>query len=200
MTMDIADWRSDLEAATVDMLSRAFVNNPIHIAAFGAESVLACNRTFFRAGLSLFRGRRIVAIDGTKVVGFAHWVESPACQFSMGQRLGLIPTMLTGFGLQSTLRVGSWLSAWAKHDGAGRHRHFGPVGVDPDARGKGIGRRLMNVFCAELDGQSAVGFLETDKPENVTFYRKFGFEVSREVDVIGTTTYFMTRQAARGTT
>jgi GNAT superfamily N-acetyltransferase len=190
----VVDWQPELTDATVDVLSRAFAGNPIHLAAFGAASVVERNRVFFRAGLSLFRGRRLVAMEGSKVVGFVHWVESPACQFSLSQRVSLVPAMLRGFGLKSTLRASAWLSAWAQNDDRGRHLHFGPIGVDPEMQGKGVGRLLMNAYCSALDSTRAAGFLETDKAENVAYYRKFGFEVVREAQVIGTTTFFMARR------
>ncbi len=137
----------------------------------------------------------MMVIDGDKVIGFMHWVESPGCRYSAGKRLSLVPTMLRGFGLASTLRVGPWLSAWAKHDDAGHHVHFGPIGVDPRFRGKGIGGRMMKYFCSVLDATSAVGFLETDKVENVGFYKKFGFDVVSEAQVIGTVTSLHRRAA-----
>src|SRR5258705_7450513 len=99
----------------------------------------------------------MMVVDGDKVIGFMHWVESPGCRYSAGKRISLVPTMLGGFGLKSTLRVGSWLSAWAKNDDAGRHVHFGPIGVDPRFSGKGIGGRMMKHFCSALDATSAVG-------------------------------------------
>ena len=191
--MDVVDWRPELMNATIDVLSRAFAKNPTHLAAFGADSVVERNRVFFRVGLSLFRGRRLVAMEGAKVVGFMHWVESPGCQISLGQKVSSAPSMLRGFGFRSTLRVSSWLAAWARNDAAGPHWHFGPIGVDPEAQGKGVGRLMMSTYCSALDAQSMSGFLETDKTENVAFYRRFGFEVVREVEVIGTTTFFMAR-------
>jgi hypothetical protein len=51
----------------------------------------------------------------------------------------------------------------------------------------------MSTYCSALDGQLMSGFLETDKAENVAFHRRFGFEVVREVEVIGITTFFMAR-------
>jgi len=189
----LVEWHPDLESATIDLLARAFSTNPIHIAAFGVESVVACNRDFFRAGLSLFRGRRLVAMDGPRVIGFAHWAESPHCRIPAGQRLRLVPVMLRSFGLRPTLRVGAWLSAWGKNDPPGAHWHFGPIGVAPEAQRKGVGRRLMDAYCGTLDERGSVGFLETDKPENVSFYRKWGFAVTTQATVIGATTYFMTR-------
>jgi GNAT superfamily N-acetyltransferase/quercetin dioxygenase-like cupin family protein len=192
----VVEWQPELMDETVDVLSRAFAKNPIHLAAFGADRVVERNRTFFRVGLPLLRGRRLVALHGSKVVGFVHWVESPGCQYSTGQRVRLVPAMLRGFGLRSTRHVGSWLSAWAKHDERAPHWHFGPIGVDPDVQGQGVGRVLMEHYCSALDHTSVTGYLETDEPNNVAFYRRFGFEVVSEAQIIGTTTFFMVRTAA----
>jgi ribosomal protein S18 acetylase RimI-like enzyme len=192
----LIDWRPDMEAATVDLLARAFARNPLHIAAFGSRDVIDKNRAFFRVGLPLFHGRRLAAVDKSRVVGFMHWVESPACQLPPNQRLGLLPVMVRELGFRSTWRLIAWLSAWAKRDSDERHWHFGPIGVDPDLQGRGIGRSMMDAYCTALDAKHAMGFLETDKPENVSFYRKCGFEVVQEISVIGVTTYFMARKPA----
>ncbi len=44
-----------------------------------------------------------------------------------------------------------------------------------------------------MDSAHAVAYLETDKPENVTFYQKFGFETVGEAEVLGTRNWFMRR-------
>lgn len=195
--MTLAPWRSDLAGPTAVTLAGAFAGNPLHLAAFGPQAVVARNAIFFRAALSVLTGRRVVALDGDRVVGFAHAAASPACHVPIRLRMSLLPAMLRGFGIGGTLRVSSWLSAWARHDPPGPHWHVGPIGVDRDCQGRGIGRALMTDVCAAMDAACAPGFLETDKPGNVTFYRAFGFEVMREVPVIGATTYFMTRKARR---
>jgi ribosomal protein S18 acetylase RimI-like enzyme len=193
--MVIAPWRPDCADATAAMLARAFANNPLHLAAFGPQAVVRRNEIFFRVALSILQGRRTIATDGARVVGFAHAVAAPACHVPLRLRMSLLPAMLRGFGVGGTLRVSSWLSAWARHNPADAHWHVGPIGVDPDVQGRGIGRTLMTDLCAAMDADAAPGFLETDKPENVAFYRGFGFEVVREVPVIGVMTYFMTRRA-----
>jgi hypothetical protein len=51
-----------------------------------------------------------------------------------------------------------------------------------------------------LEGVDAVGdpaFLETDKPENVRFYERFGFEVVDDAEPFGVPTWFMLRPAQR---
>src|SRR5262249_43842064 len=128
--MEILEFRAEMLDATADLLSRAFTENPLHIAAFGKKSVTEKNKAFFRNGIGLFRGSRLVAIEGSKIIGFIHWVKSPGCQFSVAERIGLLPVMLYELGPGAMLRVSSWLSAWTKRDVKETHWHLGPVGVD----------------------------------------------------------------------
>jgi ribosomal protein S18 acetylase RimI-like enzyme len=194
-TLAIVDWEPHMAPATIDVLARAFAENPLHLAAFGADEAIAKNTAFFRRGLAMFAGRRIAAVEETRILGFMHWIESPRCQLPVAQRLGLLPVMLRELGLRPTIRVSRWLAAWAGNDPISPHWHLGPIGVDPAVQGSGIGRRLMDVCCAALDDKAAAGFLETDKPGNVAFYQKFGFDIVKESRAIGVRTYFMTRKA-----
>jgi ribosomal protein S18 acetylase RimI-like enzyme len=178
------------EAAHV--LARAFVTNPLHVAAFGPD-ILRRNETFFLAGLAVMKGTKRVALDGQRIVGVIHWVDAPACQFSAGEKLRMMPQLLTGFGARSAMRILSWLSAWSADDPSAAHVHLGPIGVAPEAQGRGIGRRLMDVYCDELDASGKAGYLETDRGANVAFYRRFEFETVREIVVLGVTNYLMER-------
>jgi len=77
------------------------------------------------------------------------------------------------------------------------HLHLGPIGVAPETQGKGIGTALMNRYIEQLDQEHAPGYLETDRPKNVDFYKRFGFVVQAEEQVIGTPTWYMWRPAVK---
>jgi GNAT superfamily N-acetyltransferase len=173
-----------------DMLARAFMTNPLHVAVFGRDS-LEKNREFFRVGLSVMKGPKLVAVEKSRIVGLIHWVASPKCQLSILQRLRMMPPMISGFGLGSALGVGAWLSAWTRHDPAEPHVHLGPIGVSPDMRGQRLGQKLMERYCDELTRTGKIGYLETDRRENVDFYRRFGFEITEQTAIRGVTNYFM---------
>jgi ribosomal protein S18 acetylase RimI-like enzyme len=88
-----------------------------------------------------------------------------------------------------------WLSTWAEHDPDRPHSHFGPLAVDLDLQGRGIGTLLLSAYCRRLDDADLFAYLETDKTENVRLYERFGFVVTAEADVIGVKNWFMTREA-----
>jgi GNAT superfamily N-acetyltransferase len=178
------------EAAQV--LARAFVTNPLHVAAFGPD-ILRRNEQFFLTGLSVMKGTKLVAVDGDRIVGVIHWVEAPGCQFSGGEKLRMMPQLLTGLGARCAVKLLSWLSTWSADDPTAAHVHLGPIGVDPDAQGRGVGRRLMERYCAALDASGKAGYLETDRPENVSFYQRFEFETVREISVLGVANFLMER-------
>jgi ribosomal protein S18 acetylase RimI-like enzyme len=185
-------FNAGMTAEAARMLARAFVTNPLHVAAFGAGE-LAKNEMFFRVGLSVMKGPTLVALDGSRILGLIHWVSAPRCQLSALEKLKVAPAMISGFGVRSALRVSAWLSAWSTHDPNHSHLHLGPIGVDPAAQGRRIGHRLMQRYCEQLDRRGEEGYLETDRAENVRFYARFGFETAAEIPVLGVPNYFMSR-------
>ncbi len=46
-----------------------------------------------------------------------------------------------------------------------------------------------------MDAAGEGAYLETDKPENVDFYERFGFKVVGEKEVIGVPDWYMARSA-----
>jgi hypothetical protein len=57
---------------------------------------------------------------------------------------------------------------------------------------------MVTAFCAHMDAYGAFSYLETDRPENVRFYRKFGFIVAAESAVMGVPNWFMSRPGLHG--
>ena len=184
---------SAVRLETVRMLARAFLTNPLHVVAFGAGET-AKNEAFFRNGLAAMKGPKYVAYDGNRLGGFIHWAQSSECQFSPSEKARLLAGMIAGVGVGAAWRLTQWLSAWSRLDPQEPHLHLGPIGVDPRAQGRRIGAGLMHLFCDELERRSLPGYLETDRPENVRFYARFGFTVMSEQPVIGVPNFFMIRK------
>lgn len=189
----IEAYRPTMTVETSRVLARAYLTNPLHVAAFGPGD-FARNEAFFRTALAVLKGQMFVAVEGTRVCGFVHWVPSPHCQFSKVEKLRMTPAMVRGFGLRPALRVSRWLSAWSKHDPKEAHSHLGPIGVEPEAQGRRIGQQMMELHCDELDRTGQTSYLETDRPENVSFYGRFGFNIIGEIRALGVKNYVMWRE------
>ena len=192
--LNFESFRPEMSAEVIALLARAFVTDPLHVRVF-ATNQLTKNQVMFRTLLASLQGRKhVVVVDG-RIIGFSHWVQSPQCQPSGTDMVKMIPSMLYGLGLASSIRVIRWTSNWAKYDPKEAHSHLGPIGVEPSAQGKGVGRFLMIHYCEELDKNETTGYLDTTSPGNVQFYSRFGFKTINEIPVLGMTNYLMRREA-----
>jgi ribosomal protein S18 acetylase RimI-like enzyme len=202
---DQREWLDSLEIGALDasefeevmgVLARGMRDNPLHVAAFGEDPERRVQR--FRGLMSAafsvrdFSHTLVARREDGVIVGVCGMMPPGDCVPDFRQRLQLLPAVLH-IGPRAAGRAMRWMGVWGKHDPEERHWHLGPLAVDAYAQGRGVGSRLMQVFCAQMDAAHEDAYLETDKPENVRFYERFGFEVVGEKDVLGVPNWFMQR-------
>lgn len=179
----------------VTLLTTAMADNPVNVAVFGANAekrqrgLARLFGTMLRVlstlePLGVHEDGRLIAVAGVAPPG--------TCQATGRQRIRFTPSMVL-LGPATAGRVTSWLSAWGEHDLDTPHVHLGPVAVDPQRQGHGVGSRLLAEHCRRLDAREQVGYLETDKPENVKFYERHGYAVVEQAKVVGVPNWFMSR-------
>lgn len=154
------------------VLSLAMLNNPLHLAVFQGNSEnerLEIEKMFYKLLIKL-PGIVFLAKEHQKIVGV---MRMKSC---VGRK---VIDESNEFKDENNIswRKFIWHKEWATYDLLEQHWHLGPIGVLPSHRGLGIGSRLMQRFCKEVDACSAKAYLETDLDENVRFYKKFGFEI-----------------------
>jgi ribosomal protein S18 acetylase RimI-like enzyme len=206
---DQRDWLDRLEIGALDasefdealgVLARGMRDNPLHVAAFGEdpEVRLRSFRTLMSAAFSVkdFSHTLVARGEDGVIVGVCGMMPPGDCLPDFGQRLRLLPTLLH-IGPRSAGRAMRWMGIWEKHDPQEGHWHLGPLAIDAYAQGRGVGSRLMQVFCAQMDAAREDAYLETDKEINVRFYERFGFEVVSEQNVLGVPNWFMQRTRKR---
>lgn len=198
MTLSIENFVPKRLEATASVLASAFVTNPLHVSAFG-PAALDLNRLFFRIGVQhMFMGHTLVAIVDDEMKGFVHYAAWPQCLPPPEQLPTMVASMFEPLGAAVPDLI-NWFSTWSRLDPEEPHVHLGPIGVTPTAQGQGIGTALMTRYTRYLDEQGAAGYLETDRVENVDFYKRFGFAVVHSECVIGMPTWQMWRPVVHDT-
>ncbi len=188
--------------AAVRVLARGMRDNPVNVQAMGGDQDTRLRRLHGMLAAALPMIMRKAALLGAfghdELVGVLGLLPPGMCRSTLGEKVGMIPSMVLAMGLGALLRTAQWQGEWQKRDPAEPHWHLGPVAVDPSLRGRGIGSAMMAAYCTRLDAVRAVGYLETDKPGNLRFYERFGFQTIAEAPVLGTLNWFMRRHAAPG--
>lgn len=176
----------------VSVLADAFVSSPLHLSAFG-NGRIDQNRRFFRLALrNMFFGQAFVALHDGALCGYIHFRAWPYCLPAPEEIPNAAASLLKSMG-EAVPKFIQWFARWCHLDPQEPHVHLGPIGVAPGRQRQGIGTALMDLYIAELEQERSMGYLETDRVENVLFYKKFGFVVKHEEVVIGTTTWYMSR-------
>ncbi len=61
------------------------------------------------------------------------------------------------------------------------HLYVQVLGADPSFHGRGVGAALVEKALARAAEAGVFTYLETTNPKNLAFYRRFGFEVTKEI-------------------
>jgi ribosomal protein S18 acetylase RimI-like enzyme len=61
------------------------------------------------------------------------------------------------------------------------HWYLAILGIDAARQGQGLGGGLMQGALERCDDEGLVAYLESSNPANVSFYRRYGFEVIGEI-------------------
>lgn len=185
----------------IEVLALGMRDSPLHVAAFGDDP-----ETRVRSLRHLFRGifkssktfQPLCARAGGRIVGVCGTAPPANCRPGTVQQLRMLPSMLA-LGPTRMRRVVEWVGTWADHHPESLHSHLGPVAVQLDLQGRGIGSRMLAEYTVRLDAADQDAYLETDKPENVQLYERFGFETISEGPVLGVPNWFMWRGRSRPT-
>ena len=122
--------------------------------------------------------------------------EAVACWLTPGDTTVTTGRIFRTGGFPTPLRLG-WaafqrLSELQRYLGEAHARHAPDphyylylLGVDPLARGQGLGRALLEPLLARADAEGRPCYLETQNPQNVAVYGSVGFRVVSEGAVPG---------------
>ncbi|MFQ5472376.1 MAG: GNAT family N-acetyltransferase [Dehalococcoidia bacterium] len=178
------------------VLGRAYRDTPTTIALLGDDRELRMRVTGDIMGwrVSLMNPPALAAHRADSLVGVCGLAPSDAPPPAQKQEEELGRILRQG-GRGVVQKAIDMAAEWARRAPKERHWHLGPVAVEPDLMGRGIGSRMIERFCVKMDAEGEMAYLETDLSESVRLYERFGFATVDEGPVIGVHNWFMIRPA-----
>ena len=128
------------------------------------------------------------------LAGAALWSPPGAWKLTLGQILRTSPAMASI--LRTRLPLGlQGLTLVDRHHPHEPHYYLGVLGADPARQRGGVGTALLEPVLRRCDEEGIGAYLESSKPDNVPYYRRFGFEVRQELTLPkGPPTWLMWRE------
>jgi len=173
-----------------EMLGRAFHDNPMSLYIFPDDGERT-RHLGWMLGTSARYGHLYGEVYTTtdRVDGAAVWLtpESPPIDRETAGRAGMaeMPQRMGQEPFQRLMTMKSHMDELRRRDAPEPHWYLWVLGVDPPRQGQGVGSALLQPVLARADGEGLPCYLETDKPVNVSFYRRHGFAVLVEDDLPG---------------
>lgn len=172
-------------AAMSTALARAFATNPFvrwllpdddHYARVGED--------FFRLGVDGDLAHGEVFTNDARS-GAALWLPPGSPSPGMLQQLKLGLQLWQAIGTGRLLITANALGKFEAARPRQPHWYLTILGTDPLVQGQGVGGALIEPILRRSDQDGTPAYLQSSNPENVSYYQRFGFEVTGEVDYEG---------------
>jgi GNAT superfamily N-acetyltransferase len=176
-------WRADIGVLST-VLARSFDDDPLMQWLCPVETRRTPSLVgFFRAELesTAKRGRVVTTADRA---GAALWAGPGQWKLPLSDILRIGPAFVRASRLRTVAAV-RLLTQMEKIHPRSPHWYLAVLGTDPRKQGRGVGGALVTEIVGRCDAEGIGAYLESSKERNVPFYRRFGFEVSQEIEVAG---------------
>ncbi|MDJ0848924.1 MAG: GNAT family N-acetyltransferase [Myxococcota bacterium] len=192
----------DAVADAIEVLARAFRDNPLNVAAVGGtpERRLGSNRAGTRGLVEVAQRHQAVwtVCEGARLAGALIGTppgEYPLPAAPLRERMRALRVQ----GFRVARRWAQVFRALERLHPLEPHWYLGTLGVDPDAQGRGLGGTLLRQWLAHADATGASVYLETDRERNLRFYGRAGFSVVQRTEIFGVPVWCMQRPSAAST-
>lgn len=181
-------------SAFVAVMSAAFAHDPWIEAALGRSGApsSAGRRSAFMSFMfdytRLLGGCRLGLFDGGRLVACA-LLESPSPRwrtvlgmFASAIRFAPVAMRL---GVRRTARVNAYVQRTRRVAPSAPHHYLTMIGVTPSEHRRGWGKQMMQALIARAEGvPTSCGLaLDTENPDNVPIYQRWGFVITASVQL-----------------
>jgi ribosomal protein S18 acetylase RimI-like enzyme len=185
------------------LAARAFYTDPFFV--FLGPPALLRNRgltLFFRAMIrQLGAGavRHAVCDPRGRIVGAAAWLPTGRYPASWWRQVAQLPGLVRALYRRPQALVHGlrFLLAMEKNHPKEPHWYLFMLVTDPEVQRRGVGTALLEHALAQVDAEGVPAYLETQKEDNLAYYRRFGFELVNTLRPVqgGPALYAMRRPA-----
>ncbi|MEC3956553.1 GNAT family N-acetyltransferase [Nocardia sp. CDC153] len=126
-------------------------------------------------------GVEVACNDADSIVGAALWAPPGHWQVDDSASMRQLPSLARAFRLRLPLAARMAERMMLAHPRES-HWYLGVIGTLPGVRGRGYGQALLRSRLDRCDAEGLPAYLESSKPSNVSYYQRFGFEVTGTLD------------------
>jgi ribosomal protein S18 acetylase RimI-like enzyme len=180
--------RSELDDAAM-VAARAFHTDPFYIHLAPPSLLRARGLAIFARSLLRNlgpKGRIFTARVEGRIVGVAGWVEPGGYPYGARQQIGQTAGVLRAFAPQPrAARPGfAYMRAIEKAHPKDELWYLALLTVDPEHQRSGVGSMLLGPVIDRCTTEGLDAYLETQKEDNLAYYRRHGFEVVDRLEPI----------------
>jgi ribosomal protein S18 acetylase RimI-like enzyme len=190
--------RSDI-APLADTLAAAFEVDPFSRWLFGPDDLHDRLRKSFEIQLRIISMPKKESFTTDDLAGAALWAPPGQWKLSSWQELRLAPSYLHALGPRRVAKAAPAARMIERAHPFEPHWHLAVLGVAPDRQRTGVGSALLRPMLERADADGVLAYLETARPENIAYYERHGFTVSKQLEVPhgGPPMWTMTRRPMR---
>lgn len=144
--------------------------------------------------IALPRGEVYVAREDGVLLGAALYAPPHTFDLSATETLRILPLMVDVIGIGRMASISRTLDSIDAARPPEPRWLLTMIGVDPDARGRGVGGALLRPVLAACDETGVDLVAETANPAALPFYARWGFEVVEQRPLDETTTSWTLRR------
>jgi ribosomal protein S18 acetylase RimI-like enzyme len=116
--------------------------------------------------------------------GVSIWIGPEKWEPPTAKMLTAVPKLVRICGFSAIGKLVSLMSLMKKeHPKDQPHWYLSGLATDPSYQRTGVGTALITPKLEQCDREGLGGYLETQKAINVPYYERFGFRVTKEIDL-----------------
>jgi GNAT superfamily N-acetyltransferase len=174
--------------ADVDRLSTAlasaFDDDPVFGFLFPQKNRAKTYKSFFAHELAKHYLPNDEAWTTDALSGAAIWAPPGKWRMSNWATIKNAPAFARILGTALPRALRALLEVEAAHP-PGDHYYLAVLGTEQASQGKGLGSAVLAPVLEKCDQQGLGAYLESSKEKNIPFYSRHGFEVTRELPLLG---------------